>query len=370
MEAKLAEMVEDSQLDRRGFLSAATTIASIGLVGCLDDVYAREKKKGIEKPRYHPSIENYEKDIEEKVSLLVPTHYEFEEGFILKDSILRKKVLEVRKRPSIVQDNEYHKEFLKHLDYHYKNPDEKGFLGGEKFYSTSLSELLKNKEGNKNMNEMLKESFGFTINLEKPTEPDKSMLFLGWMVFNKYNKINENNKNLLYKVLDDINKSGRMPTENYKDNKLVKKNYDYAYSIDYKDLLEKNISGLGLIIIDNITPKTSVRTTSKRKDGGGPPSTLPPQFFRYKSFNLKRDEKIFLGMSFGDRKGIKNGTIELYNPKGKKILRSRFKIDDNLEKGKVDIEKTVRKHSFGVYTAGFFVDDKCWAVRQFEIKYD
>jgi len=311
----------------------------------------------LKRPKYHPSIEDFEKQLEREVGNLVPTYYEFEEGFI-GDKIdpLKNKFLKVRENPRVVQNNKHYKEFLKYLEYHYKNPDEKGFFT---FENQSVSDLTKNPERS---NKYFKENFGFNINFENPNEADKAVFFQFWLAVQKSKRMDRNDKELFHRVLDNINSSGRMPTRNYKSEKEPIVNIEHLNYVNYKNLLEDILGGSPGVI-------TASGYEDSNKDGVVEFSEIVGKY--EDDFDLKKNKKLVLGMYLPKRsEKAKTGTIELYNPKGRKVLESNFEIDDELEKGEVNLEELVRKNGFGTYTAAFYVNDKCWHVKQIDVDYD
>ena len=319
------------------------------------------KNYEFKRPKYHPSIEDFEKKLEREVSSLVPTYYEFK-----CNENLKAKINKVRENPKIVQNNKYYKEFSKHLAYHYKNPDEKGFLFGESLANViESSELVRGD---------LRDA-GLDFNFEKLTEADKSAMFLVYTASEKDKRIKENNKSLLFKVLNDINSSGRMPTKNYRDEKFIDLRVQ-PYVADYESLL--GIADKKLIDVDGKKvefmfegAEPIIANLDKEEISKAYSHSPSLPIFMPESFDLKENKKITLGMHLPkylpNKEKVKNGRIELYSPKGEKIVDSDFKIDKELKTGEVDLERVVRDNGFGVYNAAFFLDDKCWTVRQFEI---
>ncbi|MEK6872773.1 MAG: hypothetical protein AABW90_02050 [Nanoarchaeota archaeon] len=327
----------------------------------------------LKRPKYHPSIEDFEKQLEKEIGSLVPTYYEVVKGFFIRNEkdkeLLKEKFLKVRETPKVVQNNKYYKEFSKHLDYHYKNQEKERFI-----FDVSVSDLIKDNKTNKD----LKEHFGFTFNFKNPSEADKAALFLMWTVDKKREKIETNNKNLLFRVLDDINSSERMPTKNYRNEKFLELGAP-LYDADYERLLD--IADKRLIDVDGKKVEVihegaePIITNLDQEAINRAYSHSPPlPIFISNSFDLKENKKINLGMILPtylpNREKIRNGKIELYNPKGEKIVDSDFKTDKELKTGEVDLERVVRDNGLGVYNAAFFLDNKCWTVRQFEVDYE
>ena len=191
-------------------------------------------------------------------------------------------------------------------------------------------------------------------------------------------------------ILDDINSSGRMPTKDYKNEKFM---YD-NFGVSYGELLEDILGGTktktrfednpkkGQVRVDKegrkfvasdkvlveymIIPTTFI--TNSYKDNNKNGVIELDEILQPKNNKFKNNEKILLGIYLPERTDkVKTGTIELYNQRGKRVLESNFKIDDELEKGEVDLKELVRKNGCGIYTAVFYVNDKCWEVRPIEI---
>lgn len=324
------------------------------------------------RPKYHPSIEDFEKKLEKEVGSLVPTYHEVDEAVIgNKKEPLKNKLSKVREAPKSVQNNKYYREFLKHLEEHYKNPEEKGFL-----FDASVSDLIKNKE---KANELEKELGFDKVNFEKPTESDKATYFLIWLADKKREKVEVNNKQLFYKVLDGINKSGRMPTKDYKNEELHLALGNYMLSVNYGFFLEDVLGVEKLEVIEDPngttkilrkpTPIVASSYEDFDKDGR---ISIDEISFDY-NFDLKNEKKMVLGMYFPEKKDeLKKGRIELYNPRGEKVVDSNFKFDNDskLKKGDVNLERIVHDNGFGTYTAAFFVNDKCWQVQQIETDFE
>ncbi len=349
------------------------------------DGYDRGNKKEskIERPKYHPSIEDYERQLEREISQLVPTYYEFNVGFDNPEkSLLKERFNKIRENPKIVQNNKHYHEFTKHLKSHYDNKEIKGFLG----LGLSLSELSETVDGGND----LKKELGFSINLNNPKENDKAVLFLIWLQSQKDRTINKNDGELFYRVLDDIAKSGKMPTRDYKSKEfahLESRPYSADYESDVDVKREKRTieefggilgvvnsaiwGGVEPVITDYIDEELVNKWSGPI--GNNELMNLPPfPKLLSSSFYLNENKKINLGMFFPDRvkkEKIKNAGIELYNPRGEKIKSWNFKVYEPLEVENFDLEKIVRKNGFGTYNSAFFINDKCWNVRQFEVGY-
>ena len=195
-------------------------------------------------------------------------------------------------------------------------------------------------------------------------------------------------------ILDKINASGRMPTEDYRDDKFsFIDDDDGNTSISYFQVLEDILGGskilrraednlkkgevitdekgrkfvaLDKVLIESIVEPTTI-ITSSYEDTNKNGAVEVDEFVGKNDFSVKEDKKIVLGMYIPNAKKAKKGYIEVYNPKGERILESKFDINETIEKGEIELESLVKEHGIGVYTAAFYVNDKCWEVKQVNV---
>ena len=198
------------------------------------------------------------------------------------------------------------------------------------------------------------------------------------------------------KILDDINSSRRMLTRDYKNQKFSIIDKDGNITMNYRslleDILEKPVKKEFIppksddFIIDPKTGKkfVSVGTVREYFDLGEEPITIVASYddankngtaefneiIKRSNFSLKEDKELVLGIYPPDSEKAKTaslkGTIELYNPKYEKILSdSDIKIDDELTR--LRLKDLTQKNGFGVYTAAFYINNKCFEVRQINV---
>jgi hypothetical protein len=82
---------------------------------------------------------------------------------------------------------------------------------------------------------------------------------------------------------------------------------------------------------------------------------------------FNKTDKLILGINANVSK-VRPGSIELYNPKNKKVLGSKFDIDSELIKGEFGLESIVDKYGVGTYRAAFSVDGKIRYLSSFEVR--
>jgi len=266
--------------------------------------YGQEEGKQEQKStrKYHPLIEDFEKRLEVIVSPSILGYYEVLDGG---PKTIRENLLKLKENPKQVMKNKYYPEFISKYNF---------------------------KRENVNL-------FGVPINTKNPSQGDKAALFASWIINLKLDKVEK--MKYLNGVLDNINKTGRMPTK------------DYMNGIFFKD---------GALLEDNIADFSKIQSF--------------PGIYRYFALDydgntndgvFHKTEKLIVGINPEKADGVKDCKIELYGPKGKLIYKSGFKISDEIRRGEIDLTGISGKHGIGNYAVAFFVKGECFRTEQIEI---
>ncbi|MFH1358959.1 MAG: hypothetical protein ABIH37_03670 [archaeon] len=194
---------DSEQTSRRGFLRSALSLVEAGyvanVIGCshkskgpkavaqrVEDV---RKVLGEDyNPEYDEPIEDYEKQLGEEISFLLPTYLEYRNGKKNPESreaeILRKKVGYIFEHPEIVQRNSHYLDFMEYI----KDPDRNRGM----FNINSIQNDSKIRKG---FERVYREDYGLNVDLRNLTKKGikgdraRTLLFLGYLMDRKHDKL-------------------------------------------------------------------------------------------------------------------------------------------------------------------------------------
>jgi len=322
-------------------------------------VYAQDKKKNLKedlnnkKIRKFLEIDSFNKKLKEEISPLLPSIDEF---ILTADKFFEEKIPKIMKNPKAVQDNKYYTQFTKEFDYYYENPNKKGFLEALDL-GQSISDSINNiKKGN----------------LKKPSEADKAALFALWIYDKKFNKIE--NKLLLADILKKSKEKLIIYQSNFLDEiegKFLNTTYIADYPINF-NAVKKNKKGETKVDLNKLLGSNNyqffVADSYEDKNKDGIPSIDEFNTINFNKPYFLKNERLILGIYNKKFDKVRKGMIEFYSPEGKKILNSRFNINDKIEKGEIPLEKMVDKNGPGTYTSIFSVEGFLLHAHQIEVR--